>query len=80
VTYFCTSCGAEIGQKVVEDARAVALAAAWPAVYQIYRIGVAVCEECEEIYGDEVLAPKIYCNTCGVDLSECGGICDVCDE
>jgi predicted amidophosphoribosyltransferase len=37
-----------------------------------------VCEKCEEKYGTPDDAPERFCNTCGVDLTETGGICDFC--
>ncbi len=37
-----------------------------------------VCEDCEERYGNPDFAPEQFCNMCGQDLTESGGICDFC--
>jgi hypothetical protein len=39
---------------------------------------VEVCEDCERIYGGADFAPDRFCNTCGADLIDSGGVCDSC--
>jgi hypothetical protein len=39
-----------------------------------------VCGECVKTYKGEDFAPERYCNLCGANLSNSGGICDNCDS